>query len=172
MLICFATRDGHSRRIAERLAQRLGERGLGAELRDLARDPPVAGVTLPLVVVAAVRYGRTLPEAENFLAGVGPAPLALLSVNLTARKPGKRGAATNPYLRKLIARHRLVPAIAEAVGGRLNYPVYRWFDRQMIRFIMLLTGGPTDSATDIDYTDWDRIDALAERIAALHPEIR
>jgi menaquinone-dependent protoporphyrinogen oxidase len=175
MLICFATRDGHSRRIAERLGGRLRERGVRAELRDLAQDPPAASeldAAVPLVVVAAVRYGRTLPEAERFLATVRIPTLALISVNLTARKPGKDGADSNPYLRKLIARHRLDPAIAAAIGGRLNYRSYRWFDRQMIRFIMLLTGGPADGKADVDYTDWNRIDALAARIAELRAATR
>ena len=99
-----------------------------------------------IVLVAAVRYGKHLPEADRFLAAyrslAAPPPLALASVNLTARKPGKTTATGNAYLRKTIARHRLAPALAVAFAGRLDYRRYGWLDRQIIRFIMLLTGGP------------------------------
>jgi len=124
-----------------------------------------------IVLVAAVRYGRHLPEADRFLSVYSalptPPPLALASVNLSARKPGKTTSSGNPYLRKTIARHRLAPAAAVAFAGRLDYRLYNWRDRLIIRFIMLLTGGPTDAATSIEYTSWSAVDEFADRIAAL-----
>lgn len=174
MELFYATRDGQSRRIAERIANRLAELGIPTFPRDLAgialAPSSLAGARL-VVVVAAVRYGRPLPEADQFLAGYGmlrePPPLVLLSVNLTARKPGKDTVEGNAYLRKSIARHRLAPALALAIAGRLDYSRYRWLDRQLIRFIMKLTGGPTDPKTCIDYTPWDVVDDVALRIAGL-----
>ncbi len=167
-LICFASRDGHAKAIAERVGDRLS---LAAELVDtaaLSEDEAIAAACVgrPVVaLVAAVRYGRHLPPAERFLTIyrnlVTAPPLALASVNLTARKPAKRSPTTNPYLKKLIARHRLAPAAAATFAGRLDYPRYRWFDRQMIRFIMALTGGPTDGTSVVDYTDWASVDAFA-----------
>jgi len=175
MELFYATRDGQSRRIAERIADRLAVHGIVALPQDLAGGLPcpssLAAAQL-VVVVAAVRYGHPLPEAEQFLASYqtlrDPPRLVLLSVNLTARKPGKDTAEGNPYLRKSIARHRLSPALALAIAGRLDYSRYGWLDRQVIRFIMMLTGGPTDPATCIDYTPWDVVDDVALRIAALH----
>ena len=122
-----------------------------------------------VVLVAAVRYGRHLPAAEAFLnmydsLKVRP-PLAFASVNLTARKPGKTTAEGNAYLRKTIARHRLAPTLAVAFAGKLDYARYRWRDRQIIRFIMLLTGGPTDPSTSIDFTSWLAVDEFAVSVA-------
>jgi menaquinone-dependent protoporphyrinogen oxidase len=37
----------------------------------------------------------------------------------------------------------------------------------MIRFIMWMTKGPTDPSTVVEFTDWDRVDAFGERLAAL-----
>ena len=174
MQLFYATRDGQSRRIAERIAGRLMERGIPALPHDLAAAMPapqkLAEMRL-VAVVAAVRYGRHLPEAEHFLAIYralrAPPPLVLLSVNLTARKPGKDTAQGNVYLRKSIARHRLTPALALAIAGRLEYPRYGWLDRQAIRFIMLLTGGPTDPKICVEYTAWNEVDDVAQRIADL-----
>jgi menaquinone-dependent protoporphyrinogen oxidase len=174
MHIYYATRDGQSRRIAGRIAERLSRQNITAVPYDLAIAPPApADVALnPVVVlIASVRYGRHLPETDRFLAAyrsLAPPPaLALASVNLTARKPGKDTPEGNAYFRKLVERHRLKPALAAVFAGRLDYPRYGWFDRQIIRFIMLLTGGPTDPQATVDYTSWPAVDAFAGRIADL-----
>ena len=174
MLLYYATRDGQSRRIALRIAERLFERRIAARADDLAAALPSPDVLAraPLIVlVAAIRYGRHLPEAvrllEMYEAWPAPPPLVFASVNLTARKPGKDTAAGNAYLRKTIARHRLSPALATAIAGRLDYSLYGWFDRTMIRLIMQLTGGPTSLDARVEFTDWDKVDAFAAAIAEL-----
>lgn len=35
------------------------------------------------------------------------------------------------------------------------------------RLIMWLTSGPTDPRAVVEFTDWARVDAFAERVAAL-----
>jgi menaquinone-dependent protoporphyrinogen oxidase len=179
MELFYATRDGQSRRIAERIADRLADHGICALPHDLASPTsiPPSGLAAArlVVVVAAVRYGRPLPEADQFLASYrtlrDPPRLVLLLVNLTARKPGKDTVEGNAYLRKSIVRHRLAPAFALAIAGRLDYSRYGWLDRQLIRFIMKLTGGPTDLTACIEFTPWDVVDDVALRIVALHGNV-
>ena len=172
--IYYATRDGQSRRIAEHISRRLAESGVPSLPQDLTVTSPAAAelaAALVIVLVAAVRYGEHLPEADRFLSAyrllASPPPLALASVNLTARKPAKTTATGNAYLRKTIARHHLAPALAVAFAGRLDYQRYNWRDRQIIRLIMWLTGGPTDPRTSIEYTSWPAVDEFAARIAEL-----
>jgi menaquinone-dependent protoporphyrinogen oxidase len=174
----YATRDGQSRRIAEHIFRRLAESETLGSPQDVAVARPAAAelaAASVVVLVAAVRYGRHLPEADCFLAAYrsleSPPPLALASVNLTARKPAKTTATGNPYLRKIIARHRLAPALAVAFAGRLDYRRYGWLDRQIIRFIMLLTRGPTDPETCVEYTSWRAVDEFAARIADVQRRI-
>jgi menaquinone-dependent protoporphyrinogen oxidase len=170
----YATHDGQARRIAEHICGRLAENGPLAPPQDVAIAKPtpedITAASL-IVLVAAVRYGKHLPEADQFLAAyrslASPPPLALASVNLTARKPEKTTATGNAYLRKTIAHHGLAPALAVAFAGRLDYRRYSWRDRQIIRFIMLLTGGPTDPHTRVEYTSWDAVDEFAARIDEL-----
>jgi menaquinone-dependent protoporphyrinogen oxidase len=175
MLLFYATRDGQARRIATHMAARLADRGIVATPHDLAATLPSAEqlASTPLVVVvAAVRYGRHLPEAEKFLAAhravLARTRLVFVSVNLTARKPGKDTAEGNQYLRKLLTRHRLQPILAAAVAGRLDYPRYGWLDKQMIRIIMKMTGGPTDPRSSVEFTSWTDVDRISARIAELH----
>jgi menaquinone-dependent protoporphyrinogen oxidase len=172
--VYYATRDGQSRKIAEHIWRRLEDgRTLRAPQNLLPELPTPAELAQArlIVLVAAVRYGKHVPEVESFLRAYAalpaPPPLALASVNLSARKTGKTTSSGNVYLRKTIARHRLAPAIAVAFAGRLDYRRYNWSDRQIIRFIMLLTGGPTDPSTCIEYTSWSAVDEFADQIAAL-----
>jgi menaquinone-dependent protoporphyrinogen oxidase len=172
--VYYATRDGQARRIAEHICRRLNDGRKPPTPRNLLPTPPppaeLAQASL-IVLVAAVRYGKHLPEVERFLSAYNalssPPPIALASVNLSARKAGKTTRSGNVYLRKTIARHRLAPAAAVAFAGRLDYRCYSWRDRQIIRFIMLLTGGPTDPDTCIEYTSWSAVDEFADQIAAL-----
>lgn len=172
MQLYYASRDGHARKIATRIAERLATRDIAVTPYDLAAAQPSPAELAQAQLVAAVlavRYGRHLPEGiafvDTFRRLHRPPPLALASVNLTARKPGKDTAEGSVYLRKLIARHALKPAIATAFAGKLDYPRYSLFDRHIIRFIMLLTGGPTDPTTVVEYTDWAKVDAFADAIA-------
>jgi menaquinone-dependent protoporphyrinogen oxidase len=169
--VYYATRDGQARRIAEHICARLeGDTAPRNLLPDLPAPAELAAARL-VVLVAAVRYGKHLPEVDRLLARYralpSPPPLALASVNLSARKAGKTSATGNAYLRKTIARHKLAPALATAFAGRLDYRRYSWRDRQIIRFIMLLTGGPTDPDTSIEYTSWRAVEEFAGQIAAL-----
>jgi len=175
MELFYATRDGQSRRIAERIAERLAEREIETLPRDLAvRQPSQSSLESAdlVVIVAAIRYGKILPEARDFLAAYQKLEtkpkLVFLVVNLTSRKPGKETPEGSVYIRKAIKQYELAPAFARAIPGRLDYKRYTWRDRQLIRFIMLMTGGPTDPRTSIEYTPWDVVDDIAEKVAELN----
>ena len=47
--------------------------------------------------------------------------------------------------------------IDETTFGKLDYKKYPFFDRIMIRFIMWMTKGPTNTNTEIEYTNWNRV---------------
>jgi len=52
-------------------------------------------------------------------------------------------------------------------AGDLDYQRYGAMDRNIIRFIMWITKGPTDPQTKEQYTDWAVVDRFAEQAAAL-----
>ncbi|MCM5558329.1 menaquinone-dependent protoporphyrinogen IX dehydrogenase [Pleomorphomonas sp. JP5] len=169
----YASHDGQTRKIADRLAAHLGARDIDASTTDLSTSPiPTIDTEADLVLLAsAIRYGFHLPAARRFLGRlrteVPDGRIAVVSVNLTARKPGRQTAEGNVYLRNWLKRTGLRPAFAAAVAGKLDYPAYRWFDRTMMRAIMTISGGPTDPSTVIEYTDWAAVESLAAELAAL-----
>lgn len=171
--IYFASHDGQTRKIVGHLAEHLGARGVGVTTTELsaATSPAIDAEADIVLLVAAIRYGFHLPAARRFLARlrteVADTRIAVVSVNLTARKPGRQTAEGNVYLRNWLKRTGLRPALAAAVAGRLDYPAYRWFDRMMIQAIMTISGGPTDPMTAIEYTDWAEVENLSQKLATL-----
>ena len=178
MEVFYATRDGQSRRIAERIAERLAEWEIDTLPKDLGVLQPSQSClesTGLVVIVAAIRYGKLLPEARDFLAAYQKLEtkpkLVFLVVNLASRKPGKETPKGSVYIRKAMKQYDLAPAFSRAIPGRLDYRRYTWRDRQLIQFIMFLTGGPTDPKTSIEYTPWDVVDDIANKIADLNGNI-
>jgi menaquinone-dependent protoporphyrinogen IX oxidase len=92
-------------------------------------------------------------------------PSAFFSVNVVARKPGKRQADTNPYARKLLRQIAWQPENLAVFAGRIDCRRYGFLDRNIIRLIMWITNGPTDPTTDIEFTDWAQVEEFGHSIA-------
>jgi menaquinone-dependent protoporphyrinogen oxidase len=94
-------------------------------------------------------------------------PSAFFSVNIVARKPNKNTPETNPYLKKFLKKISWQPPLLGVFAGKLNYPIYGPLDRLMIRFIMLITKGPTDPKTVVEFTDWANVEVFAHAVCGL-----
>lgn len=169
-LIVYATTDGQTRKIAQRIQQTLRDNGLETTLVDVDKAQALDPTGFDGVIAgASVRYGKHDPAMARFLDdnrdAIARLPNAFFSVNLIARKPEKRDLDGNKYLRKFLERLSFSPMHVEIIAGKLDYPSYRFIDRIMIQMIMKITGGPTDGTSVIEYTDWDQVDRFARRMA-------
>ena len=170
VLVAYSTVDGHTRLICQRLRDPLTAAG---HLVTLASLDPGAAIDLSpfakVVIGASIRYGKYRPEVLRFItrhrAALDRVPSALFSVDLVSRKRGKDTLAGNPYLKKLLQEARWRPRHVAVFAGKLDYPRYGVVDRSIVRLIMLLTGGPTDPAACVEFTDWDKVRAFGRRIA-------
>lgn len=172
VLIVYSTTDGHTRRICERVQCLIAAQGHQVTLLPMERSGSVDPALFDTIVVgASIRYGRHHPRVLEFVNAnqrtLDARANAFFSVNIVARKPHKNRPETNPYLQKFLREMRWRPKVLEVFAGKLDYPRYSFFDRLMIRFIMLITNGPTDPRTVVEFTDWERVDAFALRVAAL-----
>lgn len=171
-LIAYSTTDGQTLRICQRLQAILQQQQLPVQVMpmDAAQKTDLStwGV---LVIGASIRYGRHQKEVYRFIARHGELlqshPNLFFSVNVVARKPEKATAQTNPYVRRFLREIAWRPQRVAVLAGRIDYPCYGWIDRQAIRLIMSLTGGPTDVRSCTEFTDWSRVDALGREIADL-----
>lgn len=172
ILIVYSTTDGHTLRICERLRGLVEARGHQVSLVPVAQAADAALEQYDRIVVgASIRYGKHRPAVVDFMkrnaALLNRKPSAFFSVNVVARKPEKNRPETNPYVRKLLRTLAWRPAQVAVFAGKIDYPRYDFVDRMVIRFIMLLTGGPTDPKTVVEFTDWRQVEAFGSVIARM-----
>lgn len=169
LLIAYSTTDGHTLEICERIAHIVRGEGHDVDMCELEQlFSPTLEACDRVVIGASIRYGHHRPAVASFIARhqaeLDARPNAFFSVNAVGRKPHKRQADTNPYVRKFLRQISWQPQQVEIFGGRIDYPRYGFFDRNMIRLIMWMTGGPTDPRSVTDFTDWAQVDAFAHRM--------
>ena len=171
-LILYLTHDGQTKKIAEQIARELADETKVLSLREHSDLSPQALAEFDCIVIgASIRYGHFDPLLEQFIAKnhtlLNQKKSAFFSVNLTARKANRRTPETNVYTRKLLGRIQWQPDLVEVIAGALFYPRYTWFDRFMIRFIMKMTGGETDTSKEVEYTDWQQVSQFADKLSKL-----
>jgi menaquinone-dependent protoporphyrinogen oxidase len=172
ILIAYATKEGHTGHIAERMRETLAARGHDVRLQRVGKEPTDIPADNDAVLVGgAIHAGKHLPELVAFaernrdrLAGL---PTALFTVCLTAVDDTPEAAAeTDKYVQEFIAQSRWHPDRTVAFAGRLAWTHYDFFTR----LIMKLTTrkqlpADQDTARDYDYTDYDAVRRFAEDFA-------
>lgn len=172
ILVLFSSTDGHTIRICERLQDVVERNGHQATLVSIAdSSAPDLDAFDKVVIGASIRYGRHSKRVVDFIKRnrqlLERKPNAFFSVNIVARKPEKSDPETNPYLQKFLRQIAWRPGKLAVFAGKLDYPRYRPFDRFMIRLIMLITKGPTDPATVVEFTDWKKVEAFGQVISGM-----
>lgn len=124
-----------------------------------------------IIIASSIRYGKHNPQIEQLIEQhhklLNTKTTVFISVNLVARKVEKSKADTNPYVVKFLNKIKWKPSVVEVFAGRLNYKMYNFFDKQIIRLIMYITKGPTNPKTEIEYTNWDDVTAFAKRFVRM-----
>ncbi len=175
VLIFYASRDGHTRQIVERIRDRLVGQGVSVRLVDAADGEQVDPLAFAVVAVGgSVVYGKHDERLARFMSEnaerLSACRSVFFSVNLIARKAEKRTIEGNVYVRKFLDALPFKPEHVEIIAGNLDYPSLGFLDRIMIQLTMKFTDGPTDRTTVIDYTDYDQVDALADRLRSMTVE--
>lgn len=121
-----------------------------------------------IIIASSIRYGKHHPfiiqlVQENFEL-LNSKITAFVSVNLVARKPEKSSPETNPYLVKFLNSIPWKPTICKVFAGKLDYKKYSFLDRIMIKLIMVMTKGPTNSKTEIEYTNWKDVVLFTKKL--------
>jgi menaquinone-dependent protoporphyrinogen oxidase len=172
ILVIYSTTDGHTRTICERLRSVIERQGHQVALASIRDEPgPDLASFDKIVVGASIRYGKHSPLVFEFIRRNGNIldgkPGAFFSVNVVARKPGKSRPDTNPYMKKFLKRIAWRPSELAVFAGKIDYPMYSFRDRMVIRLIMWMTNGPTDRNAVVEFTDWAQVDAFGSVIARM-----
>ena len=172
ILIVYSSTDGHTIKICDRLKQVIEKDAHQVTVVSVADVQQTDLRAFDKIVVgASIRYGKHSKLIFEFIRSnlqlLDGKPNAFFSVNIVARKPEKNRPATNPYMRKFLKRIAWRPKQLEVFAGKLDYPRYSFFDRFMIRFIMLMTKGPTDPSTVVEFTDWQQVEAFGQLVSEM-----
>jgi menaquinone-dependent protoporphyrinogen oxidase len=168
ILILYATTEGHTARIAERIAQRLKRMGHSVELHRADSVPSGFSPTAydGVIVGASIHYGRHPNYLHALIrrhrSGLAARAGAFFSVSLSAGGPGAKPEAAQRYLETFLHKANWRPQHTATFAGALQYSRYGFFKKLTMRLIVGMAGGDTDPARDYEYTDWGAVERFAD----------
>ena len=171
--VLYATTDGQTRRIAERIAATLRERGLSSASFDVASTEAgsidwkeVQGIVLGASLRTGKYQRRAIEFARTHRDALNARPSAFFGVSLSA-------ASRNPE--EVEAARRLARGFGKSTGwsplriasfaGTLAYTRYGFLVRFIMRRIARKEGAPTDTSRDYELTDWTEVARFAHEVA-------
>ena len=167
-LIIYSSTDGHTKKICEYIINFLD----GGDLVKLVSLDEATKLDLikfnKIIIGASIRYGKHSKKLFKFIELnkkiLEEKKSTFFSVNVVARKPKKNTPETNPYIKKFLKISKWKPKKIGVFAGKVDYPNYNFFDKYIIRFIMFITGGPTDTSQSYEFTDWSKVDDFAKEL--------
>ena len=167
-LIIYSTTDGHTKKICNYISEKL-EQNFRSKIISLDKSKNIDLTKYDLIIVgASIRYGKHKSELYSFihrnLAQLNSIDSAFFSVNAVAMKDNKCSADTNPYMQKFLELSPWSPKKLAVFAGKIDYPKYKFIDKHMIRLIMWITKGPTNTKNTYEFTDWNTVDEFSKQL--------
>jgi menaquinone-dependent protoporphyrinogen oxidase len=169
-LIIYSTVDGQTRAICEFIKgiNQTAESEVTVASLEEAKELSLAHYD-KVMIGASIRYGKHRPELYQYInhhhAVLSAKKNAFFTVNVVARKPEKNTPETNPYMKKFLELSLWKPQQLGVFAGKIDYPKYGFIDKTMIRFIMWMTKGPTDTSGTFEFTDWQQVEEFGKAFA-------
>jgi menaquinone-dependent protoporphyrinogen oxidase len=165
-LIIYSSTDGQTIKICKRIMSIIGDCKIVSI--DEAKNENLSKYG-KVIVGASIRYGKHKPELYDYISDnidhLIDTNASFFSVNVVARKPEKNTPLTNPYVQKFLSISKWHPSLIGVFAGKIDYPRYGVLDKFMIRLIMWITKGPTDTKNVYEFTNWDDVDSFAKKIS-------
>tara|TARA_B100001113_G_scaffold315385_1_gene281587 strand:+ start:646 stop:1170 length:525 start_codon:yes stop_codon:yes gene_type:complete len=167
-LIIFSTTDGHTKKICEKIASFLNNE-TSPKIVSLNEATKLNLSEFQRIIIgASIRYGKHSKELYRFIElnkkTLDQKPSVFFSVNVVARKFEKNTPETNPYVKKFLKISKWQPSKLGVFAGKVDYPSYNFFDKYIIKLIMFITGGPTDTSQTYEFTDWSKVENFAKEL--------
>lgn len=159
VLVAYASIEGHTARIAQRIAEVL--RGGGHRV-----DLVAAGANLDLssyagvIVGASVHYGHHPAWLASFLR-----ENSISAVRKTAFFSVSLGAKEH-YATKFLRKAGWQPQLTAVFAGALQYSKYGPIKRLVVKAFAAIGGHDTGTSRDYDYTSWEAVDSFATAFSA------
>ena len=167
-LIIYSTTDGQTKKICETIK----ENSINKNFYEIVSLEEVSNKKIEkyekIIIGASIRYGRHSPKVYEFIEShkniLKEKKSAFFSVNVVARKPDKNTPDTNPYIRKFLKKSSWQPKKLGVFAGKIDYPRLGLINKNVIRFIMFITNGPTNVNNTYEFTDWKSVKEFTREI--------
>lgn len=172
-LILSASKHGHTSKIAHHIARRIRDAGDQVVMHTPDVSDVLAVDAYDAVIVGgsihAGHHQRDLVDwVKHHPITLNQMPSAFFSVSLSAAEDTDESqTAVQKYIDDFADDTGWQPNLTQSFAGALQYLEYDFFTRTLIRLMMHKAGHPTDVSQDFDYTDWDLVDAFADRVREL-----
>ena len=170
-LIIYSSTDGHTKTICKSITNFLND-GKLAKIISLEEATNIDLTEFNKIIIgASIRYGKHSKQLYKFIELnkniLDQKQSIFFSVNVVARKPEKNTADTNPYIKKFLKISKWRPKKIGVFAGKVDYPNYGFFDKYVIKLIMFITDGPTDTSMSYEFTNWQKVKEFSEEIDKL-----
>ena len=162
VLIAYATIEGHTGRIAARIAAGLERAGISASLHELEQAFPALDGYDGVMIGASVHYGHHPARLRSLLRAqadeLARRPGAFFSVCMSGK---------DHYRNKFLRQCGWAPPHQATFRGALQYSKYGPIKRQVMRGFATMMGRDTDPSKDYDYTNWKAVEDFSTAFAGL-----
>ena len=166
ILIIYATEDGQTAKIAERMAETARSRGIEVDVKDTSQ-PLATEFSFEdykgIMVGSPLHHRRYADSIVQFVSQnkseLDCRPSAFFSVSLADATRWSSGA---DWLLKLFYKETgWHPKMVGRFGGALKYTRYDFWTRFFMWLAGIFMRYPTDTSRDHDLTDWDQVTEFA-----------
>jgi len=167
-LIIYSSTDGQTKTICEKI-KNFSKKSESIKLISLKEANDFDFQSYENIIIgASIRYGKHNKDLYKFISSnkevLKKKRSAFFSVNVVARKPEKNTPETNPYMQKFLKISSWQPNKLAVFAGKVDYPKYGFFDKHIIRLIMFITKGPTDTSRSFEFTDWSKVEDFSKKL--------
>jgi menaquinone-dependent protoporphyrinogen oxidase len=159
VLISFATTEGQTRKIAERISSQVRQRGYEVSIYDTASVAGVHDVDAfdATIVAASVHEQHHQDSAINFATAhrdqLHRKPSAFISVSLSTAMPNGLAEAQH-YVDRFMDATGWTPMNILLLGGALHWSECDYFQRQVLKHILQKGDVPLSEDANYEFTDW------------------
>lgn len=172
ILILYSSRFGQTLKIAQTLQQQWQAAAATVTLANLEHASALRMQDFDAVVIgASIRYGHFAKCLGEFTQAQADTlkhmPSAFFSVSILANKAHKSTPETHTYTRKFFEQSAWKPQVVGIFAGELAYHKYHLLDRYLMKMVMKINKGETNTHAHIEFTDWQQVRAFGEQVLSL-----
>lgn len=173
ILIVYGTKEGQTKKIAERIAETLRNRNYDTEVKDAQNIPSQFSVTgySGILVGSSVHMGRWVPAVTRFIQryreDLGKVDSGFFSCSLSdANGTPEQRNHFDAHIKRYLKDNGWNPETIGRFGGALAWTRYGFFTRMVMLCAAKVGGQPHDTSKDFEYTDWKLVEQFGNDFAS------